>query len=333
VDTFNTFRINIEEYYTVHKRELPWRKDKPVAYEVWLSEIIMQQTRVAQGTPYYKKILTAFPNVETLASAPEDELLALWTGLGYYNRARNLQKGARQIVQEHDSKLPSTYKELLTIAGIGPYTAAAIASICFNEVIGVVDGNVYRVLSRYFGIDTPTNSSKGIKLFQEMANECIKGTSSPANYNQGIMEFGALQCTPKKPACLRCPIISECAAFQNGQTSELPVKLKKSKRNAKEFHFAVVQAAGKWALRKRDTKGIWAGLYEFPQLSSKPTHGQLLQDPIVHKLTHLDITCHFWEVPQDLLSEPSIFYSKEEMTKLGMPIIIANFVENKLKPT
>lgn len=333
MDTFNTFRINIEEYYTVHKRELPWRKDKPVAYEVWLSEIIMQQTRVAQGTPYYKKILAAFPNVETLASAPEDELLALWTGLGYYNRARNLQKGARQIVQEHGSKLPSSYKELLTIAGIGPYTAAAIASICFNEVIGVVDGNVYRVLSRYFGIDTPTNSSKGIKLFQEMANECIKGTSSPANYNQGIMEFGALQCTPKKPACFRCPIISECAAFQNGQTSELPVKLKKSKRNAKEFHFAVVQAAGKWALRKRDTKGIWAGLYEFPQLSSKPTHGQLLQDPIVHKLTHLDLTCHFWEVPQDLLSEPSIFYSKEEMTKLGMPIIIANFVENKLKPT
>lgn len=333
MDTFNTFRINIEEYYTVHKRELPWRKDKPVAYEVWLSEIIMQQTRVAQGTPYYEKILTAFPNVETLASAPEDELLALWTGLGYYNRARNLQKGARQIVQEHGSKLPSSYKELLTIAGIGPYTAAAIASICFNEVIGVVDGNVYRVLSRYFGIDTPTNSSKGIKLFQEMANECIKGTSSPANYNQGIMEFGALHCTPKKPACLRCPIISECAAFHNGQTSELPVKLKKSKRKAKDFHFAVVQKAGKWALRKRDTKGIWAGLYEFPQLSSKPTHGELLQDPIVHKLTHLDLKCHFWEVPQDLLNEPSIFYSKEEMTKLGMPIIIANFVENKLKPT
>mgnify|MGYP001163685718 FL=1 len=333
MNTFNTFRINIEEYYTGHKRKLPWRKDKPVAYEVWLSEIIMQQTRVAQGTPYYEKILAAFPNVETLASAPEDELLALWTGLGYYNRARNLQKGARQIVQEHDSKLPSTYKELLTIAGIGPYTAAAIASICFNEVIGVVDGNVYRVLSRYFGIDTPTNSSKGIKLFQEMANECIKGTSSPANYNQGIMEFGALHCTPKKPACLRCPIISECSAFQNGQTSELPVKLKKSKRNAKDFHFAVVQTAGKWALRKRDTKGIWAGLYEFPQLSSRPAHGHLLQDPIVHKLTHLDLTCHFWEVPQDLLSEPLIFYSKEEMTMLGMPIIIANFVENKLKPT
>lgn len=333
MDNFNTFRINIEEYYTDYKRELPWRKDQPVAYEVWLSEIIMQQTRVAQGTPFYEKILAAFPSVERLASAPEDELLALWTGLGYYNRARNLQKGARQIVRDHDSKLPNTYKELLTIAGIGPYTAAAIASICFNEVVGVVDGNVYRVLSRYFGIDTPINSSKGITLFQELANECIQGTSSPANYNQGIMEFGALLCTPKKPACELCPIILDCSAYQNGQVNALPVKLKNSKRKAKDFHFAVVQTSDKWALRKRGTKGIWAGLYEFPQLSSKPTDGHLLQDPIVHKLTHLDLTCHFWEVPQNTLSEPLSFYSKEEMTKLGMPIVVANFVKNKLKST
>ena len=156
---FNTFRISIEEYYRAHKRDLPWRKVVPVPYEVWLSEIILQQTRVAQGTPYFHKILEAFPTIESLALADEDTLLALWTGLGYYNRARNLQKGARQILTEFNGQLPEQYDELLKIQGIGPYTAAAIASICFQEKIGVVDGNVYRVLSRYFGISTPTNST------------------------------------------------------------------------------------------------------------------------------------------------------------------------------
>ncbi len=166
MDRFNRFRISIEEYYSTHKRDLPWRKEAPVPYEVWLSEIILQQTRVAQGTPYYHKILAAFPTIAALADAEEDKLLALWTGLGYYNRARNLQKGAKQIVAEYHGQLPEQYKELLNIKGIGPYTAAAIASICFQEKIGVVDGNVYRVLSRYFGIHTATNSSAGQKSFK-----------------------------------------------------------------------------------------------------------------------------------------------------------------------
>ena len=195
---FNTFRISIEAYYLAHQRDLPWRKEVPVPYEVWLSEIILQQTRVAQGTPYFHKILAAFPTIEALANAEEDKLLSLWTGLGYYNRARNLQKGAKQIVAEYQGQLPKEYDELLNIKGIGPYTAAAIASICFQEKIGVVDGNVYRVLSRYFGISTPTNSTLGQREFQTLANECIQGTKHPGMYNQGVMEFGALHCTPKK---------------------------------------------------------------------------------------------------------------------------------------
>ena len=196
-DLLNTFRISIEDYYRANKRSLPWRKDEPVPYEVWLSEIILQQTRVAQGTPYWEKILAAFPTIDALANAEEDKLMSLWTGLGYYNRARNLQKGAKQIVAEFGGEMPATFEELLTITGIGPYTAAAIASICFEEKVGVVDGNVYRVLSRFFGITTPINQTAGIKEFQTLANAIIQNTSDAASYNQGIMEFGALHCTPK----------------------------------------------------------------------------------------------------------------------------------------
>jgi len=330
LDRFNRFRISIEEYYATHKRVLPWRKKKPVPYEVWLSEIILQQTRVAQGTPYFEKILEAFPTVNALAAAPEDQLLSLWTGLGYYNRARNLQRGARQVVEEYGGELPTTSAELLKIRGIGPYTAAAIASICYGEKIGVVDGNVYRVLARYFGVDTPTNSTAGIKAFQELANACIEGTSDPKSYNQGIMEFGALHCTPKKPACMLCDLQTSCEAFQSGKVSVLPVKIKKGKRTAEELHFAVVESASGWMLKKRDTAGIWAGLYEFPQLEKAPENGQLLADPLLHKLSHKDLTCHFWRAEAEAVSEPGAFYTKEEMKDLGLPIVIANFVTSKL---
>jgi A/G-specific adenine glycosylase len=327
---FNTFRISIEEYYRANKRDLPWRKEVPVPYEVWLSEIILQQTRVAQGTPYFHKILKAFPTIESLALADEDTLLALWTGLGYYNRARNLQKGARQILTDFNGQLPERYDELLKIKGIGPYTAAAIASICFKEEIGVVDGNVYRVLSRYFGISTPTNSTSGQSEFQALANACIQGTKNPGMYNQGIMEFGALHCTPKKPNCMYCPLSDSCHAHNSGATTELPVKLKKGKRTKETLHFGVVQNKKKVALRKRGTESIWAGLYEFPQLDSAPQHGQLLAEPILHKLSHKHLYCNFWAVSEAEISGDYNFYSKAEAQELGMPIIIADFVTNKL---
>jgi len=309
---------------------LPWRKEVPVPYEVWLSEIILQQTRVAQGTPYFEKILAAFPSAEALAGAEEDHLLALWTGLGYYNRARNLQKGAKQIVADFDGQLPSSFAELLTIKGIGPYTAAAIASICFKEKIGVVDGNVYRVLSRYFGIETPINSSSGQKEFQALANECIAGTKHPDLYNQGIMEFGALHCTPKKPHCMTCPIADSCHAHNSGTVLELPIKLKKGKRSKETIHFGVVERENLVALKKRGTDSIWAGLYEFPRLNDAPEQGQLMAEPIVHKLSHKDLYCSFWAVSEDEISGDFNFYSKPEAQQLGMPIIIADFVAKKL---
>ena len=330
MDRFNTFRISIEAFYRAHKRDLPWRKEVPVPYEVWLSEIILQQTRVAQGTPYFEKILAAFPSVEALAGAEEDHLLALWTGLGYYNRARNLQKGAKQIVADFDGQLPNSFAELLTIKGIGPYTAAAIASICFKEKIGVVDGNVYRVLSRYFGIETPINSSSGQKEFQALANECITGTKHPDLYNQGIMEFGALHCTPKKPHCMTCPIADSCHAHNSGTVLELPIKLKKGKRSKETIHFGVVERENLVALKKRGTDSIWAGLYEFPRLNDAPEQGQLMAEPIVHKLSHKDLYCSFWAVSEDEISGDFNFYSKPEARQLGMPIIIADFVAKKL---
>ena len=327
---FNTFRISIEEYYRAHKRDLPWRKEVPVPYEVWLSEIILQQTRVAQGTPYFHKILQAFPSIESLAHADEDKLLALWTGLGYYNRARNLQKGAKQIRTDFNGQLPEQYDELLKIKGIGPYTAAAIASICFKEKIGVVDGNVYRVLSRYFGISTPTNSTSGQREFQTLANECIQGTEHPGMYNQGIMEFGALHCTPKNPNCVYCPLSNSCHAYNSGVVTELPVKLKKGKRTKETLHFGVVQTGNKVALRKRGTESIWAGLYEFPQLEGASQYGQLLAEPMLHKLSHKDLYCSFWAVTEAEISGDYNFYTKVEAQVLGMPIIIADFVTNKL---
>ena len=295
-----------------------------------MSEIILQQTRVAQGTPYFEKILAAFPSVDALAGAEEDHLLALWTGLGYYNRARNLQKGAKQIVADFDGQLPSSFAELLTIKGIGPYTAAAIASICFKEKIGVVDGNVYRVLSRYFGIETPINSSSGQKEFQALANECIAGTKHPDLYNQGIMEFGALHCTPKKPHCMTCPIADSCYAHNSGTVLELPIKLKKGKRSKETIHFGVVERENLVALKKRGTDSIWAGLYEFPRLNDAPEQGQLMAEPIVHKLSHKDLYCSFWAVSEDEISGDFNFYSKPEAQQLGMPIIIADFVAKKL---
>jgi len=329
-NAFNHFIISIEEFFNQNRRDLPWRKKTPVPYEVWLSEIILQQTRVAQGTPYYKKIIAAYPTIKALAEAPEDEILALWSGLGYYSRARNLHKGAKQIMEEYDGKLPSRRKDLLSIKGIGPYTAAAIASICFGERKGVVDGNVYRVLSRYFGIQSAINQGSGAKEFQELADELVREALHPGNYNQGIMEFGALHCTPKKPNCEGCPLASYCHAYTHQCVDELPVKIRKSNRTQVTIHFAVVERGGKWALYKRDTSSIWGGLYEFPRLESAPKKGMLMQEPITHRLSHKDLHCHFWAVDEGAVGEMQEYYGKGEMEALGMAVIVSNFVKNIL---
>jgi len=232
------FSKEIIRWYLQNKRDLPWRKTKD-PYRIWLSEIMLQQTRVAQGLPYYEKFTEAFPTVYDLAKAEESQVLKLWQGLGYYSRARNLHYTAKDIVDNYNGQFPSTYKELLKLKGVGDYTASAIASICFDEVAPVVDGNVYRVLARYFNIDIPINSTAGVKKFKELAFEVIDH-ETPADFNQGIMEFGAVQCKPQSPYCIICPLHESCEGLKEQRVHMLPVKLKKTKVKHRWFNYIVV---------------------------------------------------------------------------------------------
>ena len=233
------FSNKLISWYLQNKRDLPWRKTKN-PYFVWLSEIMLQQTRVAQGMSYYLKFTETFPTVFDLAKADESTVLKMWQGLGYYSRARNLHATAKHIAFELDGKFPSTYKEIVKLKGIGDYTASAIASICFTEPTAVVDGNVYRVLSRYFGIETPINSSAGNKEFKELAQTLID-TLKPGTYNQAIMDFGAIQCKPKNPICLFCPFSESCVALQKNKIDTLPVKDKKTKVRDRYFNYLVLK--------------------------------------------------------------------------------------------
>ena len=212
-------------WYATAQRDLPWRGTTD-PYKVWLSEIILQQTRVIQGLPYYQRFISNYPTITDLAKAPEEEVLKLWQGLGYYSRAKNLHHTAQYIATELGGIFPKTYKELVKLKGIGDYTASAIASFCYNEPCPVVDGNVYRVLSRVFGIATPINSTQGAKEFKALAHECLDKANAGV-YNQAIMEFGALQCTPQSPNCANCVLRDHCWAFHHNKVNELPVKLKK----------------------------------------------------------------------------------------------------------
>jgi len=307
------------EWYHIHHRSLPWRETRN-PYNIWLSEIILQQTRVSQGLPYYKSFVKKFPTVEKLAQAPQEQVLKLWQGLGYYSRARNLHFAAQQVV-EMGGNFPDSYKGLLDLKGVGDYTAAAIASFAFDEVVPVVDGNVYRVLSRLFGIATPINSTTGQKEFKNLATKLISA-ESPAIYNQAIMEFGATHCLPKTPKCPSCPFLSDCVAFKDGRINELPVKLKKTKVKNLFHHYLVLQTpSNKTIMRQRPQQGIWAGLYEFPFIEAK---GSLLpselvdhdlfqelfggvrfresvynQQPIIHKLSHRKVHAYFWIIETD----------------------------------
>lgn len=248
-------------WYPRHQRDLPWRHTRD-PYAIWLSEVILQQTRVAQGLPYYETFLAAYPTVQNLAAAPEAEVLRYWQGLGYYSRARNMHRTAQQVVGEYGGKFPSTYAELLKLRGIGPYTAAAIASFAFDEAVAVLDGNVYRVLARIFGLHSDIAAPSSRKEFQALADQHIPA-STPADFNQAIMEFGAIQCTPAKPDCLFCPMQSPCWAFQHGQVALLPVKSKAKASRTRYFHYFVLRHGEQTYLRERREKDIWQGLYDF----------------------------------------------------------------------
>ncbi|TGV02913.1 A/G-specific adenine glycosylase [Flavivirga rizhaonensis] len=333
-------------WYSNNKRELPWRQTKE-PYYIWLSEIILQQTQVKQGLPYYISFIDTFPSVFDLARADEEDVLKLWQGLGYYSRARNLHATAKYIADQLNGEFPNNYKDLLKLKGVGDYTASAIASICFDEVTAVVDGNVYRVLSRYFGIDTPINSSKGAKEFKELAQELID-KKNPAEFNQAIMEFGATQCKPQNPDCNICPCNKGCIAFNKNTINSLPVKIKSAKAKKKYFNFLVlISEDGKTILEKREGKGIWQNLYQFPLIeTNKNIDDKTLKtlikahdvikgmpfelslynkDVVVHKLSHQHLHTKFWVVNVNKLLVEGI--PTNQIHNYAVPILIGNFIE------
>lgn len=253
-------------WYHKNGRDLPWRHTRD-PFKIWLSEIILQQTRVEQGRPYYERFIDTFPDITSLARSKEEKVLKLWQGLGYYSRARNLHKAAKQLLSQHGGKFPATYDEIRALPGVGEYTAAAIGSFAFNLSYPVVDGNVYRFLSRLFGIDTPIDSTAGKKEFRALATELIKN-APPHDFNQAIMEFGALTCVPVNPDCESCPFKLECVARQRNTVAGLPVKAKKQKVRNRYFNYVVLREGTGFYLKQRTGKDIWTNLWEFPLIES-----------------------------------------------------------------
>jgi len=342
---FMVFHKTLINWYLTNKRDLPWRETSD-PYHIWLSEIMLQQTRIEQGLPYYLALTEAFPTVFDLANASQEKVLKLWQGLGYYSRARNLHETAKNVADNLNGNFPKTYKELLSLKGVGDYTASAIASICYNEPTPVVDGNVYRVLARYFNVNTPINSGAGQKEFKLLAEE-VMSIEDPATYNQAIMEFGALHCKPQNPLCETCPFSESCLAFKNNTIKELPVKLKTTKIKKRYFNYLVfLSEKNETLLEQREGKGIWEGLYQFPlieteavcsseefidsilkqSLVSGPIENVYLYNgiPIIHKLSHQHIYTSFWIIEKKQLEEKSIPLA--EIHQYPVSVLIANFI-------
>ena len=296
------FSNSILSWYRENPRHLPWRETQD-PYKIWLSEIILQQTRVAQGLPYYEAFSKAYPTVQELAEAPEEEVLRLWQGLGYYSRARNLHGCAQYIWRELGGVFPNRYATLIQLKGVGSYTAAAIASFAFGEVQAVVDGNVFRVLARYFGIATDIASGKGKKEFEALANQLIP-ENFPGEFNQAMMDFGSRCCVPKNPSCAECPLSTSCFAFQKGLVSSLPLKINKTKVKERVLNYLVIRCAGQVVWNKRGAGDIWTGLYDFPLLEQEtfPWQENLSQEAVLfpkkyrHLLSHQRILGSFWEI-------------------------------------
>ena len=338
------------QWYLLNKRDLPWRNTSN-PYPIWLSEIMLQQTRVAQGTPYFLSFTTAFPTVFDLAKADEEQVLKLWQGLGYYSRARNLHKTAQHIAFELGGVFPPTYKELLNLKGVGEYTAAAIASFSYKEVVPVVDGNVFRVLSRYFDVETDIAFASAKKEFAALAYELMP-KDDPATFNQAIMEFGALQCVPRNPDCTVCVFNASCAALQKKKVDQLPVKSKKLKVTKRYFNYLVIADENdNMLVQKRTAKGIWHNLYEFPLIESEKEEGfeyienslkaSLIVDnkvisimeyndkSTVHKLSHQHLYIRFWKITVAGLVENGI--DSKVLRSFPFPIVIHNFIEKELE--
>lgn len=341
------FTETLISWYSANKRNLPWRTSKN-PYNIWLSEIILQQTQIKQGLPYYEAFLENFPSVEALAKASETSVLNLWQGLGYYSRARNLHFTAKYITETLNGEFPKNYKSLLDLKGVGEYTASAIASICYEESVAVVDGNVYRVLARYFGIDTPINSTEGIKQFKVLAKSLLP-RSNFGDYNQAVMEFGSQQCKPKSPNCETCPLLTSCKAYATGSIKTLPVKLKKTKVTKKYFNFLVLDSDDhKTYLEQRTQKGIWQQLYQFPliETSASVSKNEFLvhldesnkitipykkvllfnTSDIIHKLSHQELHVKFWILNTKTSPKNAVKWS--DITSYPVPAVIERFINN-----
>ncbi len=339
----------LSQWYAINKRDLPWRSTVN-PYYIWLSEIILQQTRVEQGLPYYLKFIDTFPVVADLANADEDLVLKLWQGLGYYSRARNLQFSAKLILSEFGGNFPDNHADILRLKGVGPYTAAAISSFSFGLPYAVLDGNVIRVLSRVFGIQTPFDTTAGKKQFQKLAQELLD-KKNPAEYNQAIMEFGALQCVPKSPKCNDCPIVNDCIAFNTNTVSLLPVKSKKLKVKNRYLHFLVVNKNNEVLIGKRNS-GIWQGLYEFPflEFDGNLNEKSVLKSPLwinffkdsvkqissiseeyIHKLSHQKIHAKFWEIDVNSFRSSDFKIVKcNELQKYPVSSLIEKYLNSRI---
>lgn len=340
-------KLQIIHWYRRNKRELPWRETNN-PYFIWLSEVILQQTRVAQGLDYYQKFIQKYPSVNDLANASEQEILADWQGLGYYSRARNLHQAAKEILTNHQGRFPDTFDEIRKLKGIGVYTASAIASFAFNLPHAVVDGNVYRVLSRIFNIEIPIDSSEGIKTFQRIADELLENSSS-SEHNQAMMEFGAIQCTPKQPKCIECPINQYCQSNLLNIKDQRPVKKNKTKIKTRYFHYLHIQVDSMIILTKRIENDIWKELYQFPLIEkSKEVNDEQLMDELfqifesnsfekasetIHILSHQKLVTTFWKTDEKRIIEKILNENKyvsipmNEINKYPIPRLIERYLE------
>jgi len=345
------FRKSLYDWYNVNYRDLPWRSTKD-PYHIWLSEIILQQTRIDQGLKYYQTFIEHYPTIEDLADASEEEVLKDWQGLGYYSRARNLHFAAQQIMSEHGGNFPSTYSDIKALKGVGDYTAAAIASFAFDLPHAVVDGNVYRFLSRLFGISTAIDSTEGIKVFKSLAQTLLSETE-PAIHNQAMMEMGATVCTPKKTKCKECLFVEKCIAHKEHTIDQLPVKKKKITQRTRFFHYLILDCNEFLWLNKRDQKGIWQNLYDFPlieaseqQRTKKELHQAVasmfnaemkfnllyISDLRKHILSHQIVKARFYHLKTDNVPIKSDYFlqiRKAELKNYPIPRLIEKYLNEE----
>ena len=322
-----SFTTTILQWFKENGRALPWRETRD-PYAIWLSEIILQQTRIEQGRPYWERFMRRWPTVEELANASEDEVLREWQGLGYYSRARNLHTAAKQVLA--CGGFPTTIEGIKSLKGVGDYTAAAIGSIAFDLPAAVVDGNVYRVLARHYGISTPINTTEGKKEFTQLAQSLLPPQEASA-FNQAMMDFGAIQCTPASPQCEQCPLVESCVAFREGRIDELPVKQRTLKVKERQLTYIYIRCNGYTAIHRRPAGDIWQGLYE-PWLTNDVPCGAVIQrQRVKHVLTHRILYADFWlwetnERPQ--LPDDYIWIKEEEIGNYGVPRLIEILLES-----